>query len=186
MRNISEIIGPFTWGLHSSPLARCLSYELFGDRWAHLLCHLFISFNFFWVHRAVKGKRQQLRLGVHFEEVWLQSRVHHDVEPCHRHESPTQPQIDQQALSQSTFGYYQSDARGTMDHSVECFSSQGIALYVKEAKTGWTCKTGNQSTTTSSYNWKFSSFKCTCWSSISNTFCCAFLALQIRPPGSNA
>ena len=172
MRNISEIIGPFTWGLHSSPLARCLSYELFGDHWAHLLCHLFISFNFFWVHRAVKGKRQQLRLGVHFEEVRLQSGVHHDVEPCHRQESPTLPKIDHQpywvgqllviikALPEAQW----TTVLSTFPHK---------ALYVKEAELGWTTFI------------KFTSYKWISWSLIPNTFCCSIFTLQIRPLGSN-
>ena len=172
MRNISEIIGPFTWGLHSSPLARCLSYELFGDRWAHLLCHLFISFNFFWVHRAVKGKRQQLRLGVPFEEVRLQSGVHHDVEPCHRQESPTLPKIDHQpywvgqllviikALPEAQW----TTVLSTFPHK---------ALYVKEAELGWTTFI------------KFTSYKWISWSLIPNTFCCSIFTLQIRPLGSN-
>ena len=172
MRNISEIIGTFTWGLYSSPLARCLSYELFGDRWAHLLCHLFISFNFFWVHRAVKGKRQQLRLGVHFEEVRLQSGVHHDVEPCHRQESPTLPKIDHQpywvgqllviikALPEAQW----TTVLSTFPHK---------ALYVKEAELGWTTFI------------KFTSYKWISWSLIPNTFCCSIFTLQIRPLGSN-
>ena len=128
MRNISEIIGPFTWGLHSSPLARCLIYGLFGDHWAHLLCHFLIFFIYdFFSSPSGRGEAAataawcSLRGGgaPKRSPPWCRTLPQTRKPDTSENRSPT-------ILSRTTFGYYQSVARGAMDHSVEYFPSQGI------------------------------------------------------------